>query len=489
MVIKTKINGSYLEDIVPGYKTLFVRGREPLDLEPLNISLPARDGDIFRSRRVNARELQILFSLEAATPAAYTAAYNQLKGELYKAKNSQLIFDDEPGCYFVGTCDKIDVDYVAGQPAHGAIVISCADPFKYAVSETVISADNGTITAEYGGTYPAHPILTAQSMTHDCGFYSFEDEAGHLIQIGNPEEEDQEEAPTDHVVESIDANFGTNYWPSYDPYDQAVWHRDWSRLLYGYVTNDLGFESARDYIYALPAYPGGEPSAMFGPTLGTNITASPNFLCSFLHWFEPLGNQGGGFDLYLNNRGGGNVCGVCIRRAKGNPIYAYMIVKGKVVKTLGYSFNTNPFKSEWHTQTISKSLGTVSFNVGGVAFSTTDPDLVDHSYDVANISFIIYKQPGADQIGANNSLKNIQFRGYSSEWVEFDNVVPRGGLVEVDTGSGEISVNDDPQPNLGSIYNDFEDFKLSTGENTIICSSSGWVDDASYIMKYREVYL
>lgn len=484
MVIKTKINGSYLEDIVPGYKTLFVRGREPLDLELLNISLPARDGDIFRRRRVNARELQILFSLEAATPAAYTAAYNQLKGELYKVKNSQLIFDDEPGCYFVGTCDNIDVEYVAGQPAHGTIVISCADPFKYSLTEYTANAVNGEISVNYSGTYPAYPILTAQSELHDCGFYSFEDEAGHLIQIGNPEEEDQEEEPTEHVIDQLDSNFGSDHMPYYPTWDPAE-----ANLLYGYDTDSTGLQNAQSYTYALPDHPGGEPNTFFGPARGASVIKAPNFLCSFLHWFEPTGNQGGGFDLYLNNSGGGNIAGVCIRRNKGDVIKVYLIVKGAVVRTMSYTLAQNPFGSVWHTETITKSLGTVSFNVGGVAFTMTDPDLADHMYDVKNISFIIYKQPGADQIGANNALKNIQYRGYTSTWVDVNNSIPRGGQVEVDTGSGEISVNDDPQPNLGSIYNDFEDFKLSTGENTITCSSSGWVDDASYTMKYREVYL
>lgn len=489
MVIKTKINGSYLEDIVSGFKTLYVRGREPLDLELLNISLPTRDGDIFRSRRVNARELEIVFSLEAATPAAYTAAYNTLKAELYKIKNAQLIFDDEPSCYFIGTFDNLDIEYTAGQPAQGTIVISCADPFKYTTYESVSTASNGVIRFTYTGTYPVHPIFTAQSATHDCGFYSFEDEDGHLIQIGNTDEEDQEEESTDHVVASIDANFGTNYYPSYAPYDSSVWHPDWARLLYGYETESQGFRASQAYIYSLPGYPGGDPNTYFGGALGANIDASPNFSCSFLHWFEPSGNQGGGLDMYINNSGGGNIAGVCIRRNKGDVIKAYLIVKGNVVKTMSYSLASNPFGTAWHTQTISKTLGTVSFYVGGVTFTVTDPDLADHSYDARNVSFIIYKQSGADQIGANNALKNIQFRGYANTWVDVENVIPRGGLVSVDTGSGEISVNGDSQPNLGSIYNDFEGFKLNPGENIITCSSSGWVDDAVYTIKFREAFL
>jgi len=170
-------------------------------------------------------------------------------------------------------------------------------------------------------------------------------------------------------------------------------------------------------------------------------------------------------------------------------IKAYLIVKGNVVKTTTYTLASNPFGGVWHTETISKYLGTVNFDVGGVTFSVTDQDLADRSYDIKNISFIIYKQPGADQIGANNALKNIQYRGYPNTSIDFHNIIPMRGLVEVDTGSGEISVNGDAQPDIGSIYNDFEGFKLAAGENTIACSSSGWVDDAVYTMRYREVYL
>ena len=478
------VNGQYIEEVISGYRTLSVEGREALKLDIETISTNTRNGGIYKRRRIDSRVITVNFSIVDSTPEGFAAKFNTLKQYLYGIEEARLIFDDEPDKFFTGTFRNVSASYT-GLTSTGKIELLCADPFKYSLTEYTATAANGTITAEYGGTYPAHPVMTAQSATHDCGFYSFEDENGHLIQLGNPEEEDQEEEPTDQVVESLDANFGTNYWPS----SSGRWQRDWSRLLYGYVTHDLDFESAQDYIYTLPAYPGGDPSAMFGATLGSNITASPNFLCNFTHWFEPSGSQGGGFDLYFNNSGGGNVCGVCIRRINGNPIYAYLIVKGKIVKTLGYSFNTNPFKSDWHTQTISKSLGTVSFNVGGVALSVTDPDLADHSYDVTNISFIIYKQPNAGQIGANNALKSIQFRGYASEWVDFENVIPSGGLVEVDTGSGEISLNGESQPSLGSISNDFEDFVLGTGENTITCSSSGWVDDAVYTMKYREVYL
>ena len=484
-MVKTKVDGQYIEDLIANFRTLGVDGREELDLNVVSAETDTSDGGRYMRRRIKSRTLKVHFYLSDDTAAGFSAKFNALKNKLHSIKESQIIFSDDAGVYFTGTFRKLTLAYKGSEVTRGTIEIFCADPFKYAVSETVINAVNGQITAEYGGTYPAHPILTAQSELHDCGFYSFEDEAGHLIQIGNPDEEDREEIPDDdYAYESIDANFGS----SYEPY-APTWYPGDARLLYGYETGSIGFRSAPAYVYALPELPGGEPNTYFGPALGASTNKLPNFTCSFLHWFEPSGNQGGGFDIYFNNAGGGNICGVCIRRNKGDVIKAYLIVKGNVVKTTTYTLASNPFGGVWHTETISKYLGTVNFDVGGVTFSVTDPDLADRSYDIKNISFIIYKQPGADQIGANNALKNIQYRGYPNTSIDFHNIIPMRGLVEVDTGSGEISVNGDAQPDIGSIYNDFEGFKLAAGENTIACSSSGWVDDAVYTMRYREVYL
>lgn len=484
-MVKTKIDGQYIEDLITGFRTLGVDGREELDLDVVSSEIDTSDGGRYMRRRIKSRTLKVHFYLSDDTAAGFLEKFNALKNKLHSIKESQIIFSDDAGVYFTGTFRKLTLAYKGSEVTRGTIEIFCADPFKYAVSETVINAVNGQITAEYGGTHHAHPILTAQSATHDCGFYSFEDEDGHLIQIGNPDEEDREEIPDDdYAYESIDANFGS----SYEPY-APTWYPGDARLLYGYETGSIGFRSAPAYVYALPELPGGEPNTYFGPALGASTNKLPNFTCSFLHWFEPSGNQGGGFDIYFNNTGGGNICGVCIRRNKGDVIKAYLIVKGNVVKTTTYTLASNPFGSVWHTETISKYLGTVNFDVGGVTFSVTDPDLADRSYDIKNISFIVYKQPGADQIGANNALKNIQYRGYPNTSIDFHNIIPMRGLVEVDTGSGEISVNGDAQPDIGSIYNDFEGFKLAAGENTIACSSSGWVDDAVYTMRYREVYL
>ena len=482
MVIKTRINGSYLESIVPGFTTLYVKGREPLDLYLRSASINSRDGDIYQGRRVKGRTLEILFSLTAATSAAYSAAYNKLKGELYKVKESQLIFDDEPGYYFVGTYETVDVEYTAGQPANGSIFIFCADPFKYSVTETTITAVNGTITATYNGTYSAHPKLTARSAGHDCGFYGFTKD-GLTIRVGNPDEQDQEEVPTGEAHKMIDTTFGSSHtW--------AIWSTSFAQMLYGYYTSGFVARQASDYVYSQPEQPGTEPSYYYGPAYGTPLSAPvPNFEASFTHWFEPSGTQGGGFDFYINNQGGGNIAGVSIYRNKNGRVQWAMIVKGNIVKGGSYSLTDNPFKGAWRTQTITKSLGTVTFNLGGVTYSVTDPELAGHAYDAYNVSFVLYRQPGADNIAANNALKSVLFYGTENEWIDVANKIPQNGLVSIDTANGNITLNGAQSLGLGVITNNFEDFTLAPGSNTITCEASDWVDDAEYTLKYREAYL
>lgn len=476
------VNGTYLESVISGYRTLTVEGRETLSLDIETINTNIRNGAKYKRRRIASRTIIVNFAIKDTTPEGFAAKFNTLKQYLYGIEEARLIFNDEPDKFFAGTFRNVTATYT-GLTSTGRIEILCADPFKYSLTEYTVGAENGEISVTYGGTYPAYPILTAQSADHDCGFYAFTDRDGHLVQVGNPTEEDQEEVPSETARKMVDTQFGSGH-------DWYTWSWARARLLYGYYTDNYSAGTSADYIYSYTAFPGAEPDYYYGPAYGTYLREPvPNFNVSFTHWFEPSGNQGGGFDFYINNQGGSNIAGVSIYRNKNGRVLWSMIVKGNVVKGGSYSLADNPFKDAWRTQTITKSLGTVTFNLGGVTYSVTDPDLAGHAYDAYNASFVFYRQPGAEDIGTNNALKAAIFYGYNNDWQDVANKIPQNGLIEVDAGSGEISLNGASRPDLGSINNDFEEFKLETGINTVTCNASDWVDDAVYTMKYREVFM
>lgn len=474
--------GVYIENEIEGYRTLYVEGREKITAEIDATETQTRHGASFRNMRYEPKTLIIGFQLICKSAAEMMNAYNKLLLILSK-KQAQIIFNDEQDKYYTGTKTKITNTPPGRLAVTGEIEIYCADPFKYSVQEYEATATDGVITVDYGGTYPAHPILTAQSAGHDCGFYSFEDQDGHIIQVGNPAEEDQEEVPTDTAVTIINTHFGRLYD------GLSGWNSDTPILLYGYYAGNWDATLADGYIYTDVSAPSSY-TYYYGPAHGHNFEDPyPNFELSFTNWFEPSGNQGGGFDFYINNNGGGNICGVSIYRNKGGRIQVSMIVKGAVVKQVSFSLTDNPFKGVWRTQTITKSLGTVTFNVGGVAYSVTDPSLAGHAYDAANASFVFYRQPEGDSIGANNALLSVLIRGIPNTWQEIANKIPQNGLIEADAGNGDILLNGTAQPWLGTADNDFEDFELEYGVNEISCGASDWVDDAVYTMRYREVFL
>ena len=473
--------GVYIENEIEGYRTLYVEGRETITANIDVTETQTRHGASFRNMRYEPRTLTVGFQLISPTATAMMASYNKLL-HILSQKQAQIIFNDEQDKYYTGTKTKITNTPPGRLAVTGEIEIYCADPFKYSVQEYEATAENGVITVDYGGTHPAHPILTAQSEDHDCGFYYFRDEDGHTIQAGDPIEEDQEEVPSDQAVEVTNAHFGANY-------SNPDWQRENARLVYGYFYDSIGFEAAPEYIYTNANTPV-QYNYYYGAAMGYNFSEPmPGFTASVLHWFQPSGNQGGGFDFYINNQGGGNICGISIWRGKGGNVNWVMIVKGRSVKGGSYTLNNNPFKDAWRTQTITKSQGTLTFNLGGVSFTVTDPQLTDHSFDAANVSFILFRQPGADSIGSGNAIKNVYIRGIPNTWEEIANKIPQGGLVEIDTGNGDILLDGNAEPWLGTADNDFETFELEYGENAISCGASNWVDDAVYTMRYREVFL
>lgn len=202
------INGEYIENLIDGYRTLHVSGRESLSAEIESFEVGVRDGSDVLYRRYPARIITVTYQLIAESNEAFRAAYNKLGGIL-NVDDARLIFNDEQDVFYTGTPSSMgDVE-----PGKNAVVsefeIYCADPFKYSVVEyeATQSLDESSILLDYNGTYHAFPILetdfykesevgedgeTAGTLTGsgDCGYVAFFTEDEQIIQLGDPEEAD-----------------------------------------------------------------------------------------------------------------------------------------------------------------------------------------------------------------------------------------------------------------------------------------------------------
>lgn len=205
-----QINGEYLEDLVPGYRTLSVSGREALSPEIESFHTGIRDGSFRKSRRYPERIITVKYQLISKSNEEFREAYNKLGGVL-NTEDAQLVFRDEPDKYFIGTPSLVEEVEQGRNAVVGELEFLCLDPFKYSVVEYEAIPDmlQGSILLDYRGTYKSFPILEADfyretdtsadgsasnSLTGrgDCGFVAFFNETKKIIQLGDPDEADTE---------------------------------------------------------------------------------------------------------------------------------------------------------------------------------------------------------------------------------------------------------------------------------------------------------
>lgn len=234
-----KINGEYIEDLISGYRTLTVEGREALSPELSTYETGVRDGSTLKSKRYPARIIKITYRLAARTNEEFRDAYNNL-GRILDVEEAELIFNDEQDKYFTGTPSYIGEVEPGRNIVVGEFEITCTDPFKYSVMEYEAAGTPGesSILLDYGGTYKSFPKLqaefykeneasedgesaTALTGNGDCGFVAFFTEDEKIIQLGDPDEtqgDDEAFEPSQTLVNqqfNTDKSWGTaakNVW-------------------------------------------------------------------------------------------------------------------------------------------------------------------------------------------------------------------------------------------------------------------------------------
>jgi predicted phage tail component-like protein len=265
-----KINGAYIEDQIPGYRTLNVSGREALSPDVETYTTGVRDGSKIKSKRYPERIIVVKYQLIAESSEAFREAYNKL-AYILDVEDAELIFNDEQDKFFVGTPCIIGSVNPGMNAVVGEFEILCADPFKYSVIEYEAEPclEDKSILIDYKGTYKSFPTLVAEFYEEndasedgetevaltgngDCGYVAFFTEDEKIIQIGDPDEADAE---TGFAKSQTLANSTFNKSNSWGSAAQKQW-----------VKNEYGSLAMRPASYAVPATP--------ASTSGTLLTAT-----------------------------------------------------------------------------------------------------------------------------------------------------------------------------------------------------------------------
>lgn len=223
-----QINGEYIENLITGYRTLTVKGREALSPELSTYETGIRDGAGFLSKRYPARTITVKYQLICKTPEEFREAYNKL-GSILDVNNAELIFNDEQDKFFIGTPSSIEEVDTGKISVIGEFEILCTDPFKYSVVEYEAAPDleESSVLVDYNGTYKAFPILEAEFFKEsdisedgetevaltgsgDCGYVGFFNEREKIIQLGDPEETDGDSAAFPKSQTLLNSVFSTS---------------------------------------------------------------------------------------------------------------------------------------------------------------------------------------------------------------------------------------------------------------------------------------
>lgn len=223
----------YLEDLIPGYTTIDVKGRESIQRDITATDVGIRDGSIYRYKKYGTRILTVSFVIEGKDSTELLSKVDQLNSVL-DMEETEFIFDDEDDKFYVGTVNgqpAISIATPGGSDfgvASGSFEILCSDPFKYGVIEHVQEFEDyiddlnvKRLSINYEGTRESYPVFEGYMYNCDevldmqspdgtknvdyldveeyagdqneevanksnCGYVAFMDDMGSILQFGNP---------------------------------------------------------------------------------------------------------------------------------------------------------------------------------------------------------------------------------------------------------------------------------------------------------------
>ena len=525
-----KINGEYIENLISGYRTLSVAGREALSPDVVSYSTGVRDGSNLKSKRYPERIIVVTYQINAASNEAFREAYNKL-GLILDVEEAQLIFNDEQDKFYIGTPCIIGEVEPGRNIVTGKFEILCTDPFKYSVIEyeATPNLDESSVLIDYKGTYKAFPTLQTEFYSEsevaddgettgeltgngDCGFVSFFTEDEKIIQLGDPDEIDG----TPGVYPKSQTLLNQLFHKS------TCWGSATQRLLshnsgdvlpenvqqigsfkMGTAPNEIEkqtyYLTANTYGTAANAWHGAFMTKTL-PADASGVVGAKNFTATTgvrmgIGKASNATKQMGAMQIQICDANGNNIAGVRIfKNTVGTAGTLHYFVNGVKVLESGFvlSYKGEVFGAgtDGGTSTITKIGNKVTFTVGKYKKVFTDDAITDMK--AVRITY------GIEQYGSNTPLS---YNGF--QWIKFvknncetmkeiPNKFSANDVLRADCRTGEIYLNNLLSPELGALGNDWETFCLTPGLNQIGFAYSDWItsEEAPTIkVKYREVFL
>ena len=499
-----QFNGRYLENLIEGYRTLYVSGRELLAPELNTLELAKRHGSIYRNRRYPERVITVGFQLIAPSNEEFRERFNILNGILY-AEEAQLVFADEPDKCFFGTLSDIDSPEPGKNAVTGEISFTCTDPFKYSVEEleAVPEEDQSqTILIDYKGTVEARPVLAVDFPKYgpdsNCTYLAFINGDGKIVQIGGVDTStfvDEESDARNIIYEYFCAGIYEKLYCDDDVYCSdslfCCISTDW---ISGGCTFDAGDEDITIAGLADVQVPGeqgrlealsyGSGTEWHGPAVSAEVSNTVAGLTDvemvFQNHLEASAiDEKGMFVATMNNITDNEESVIAslafVKKEDAMSMDVLMTITDTVRKRI-----TIPMPLPGGECRIAKDGNRIEFTACGKIYTFYDDSITDIGIHKIGILFGAY---GDEPELAENNLEWLRLTNAPGKFSNIDEI-------SADCSSASITMNGLLRPSLDVIGNQWESFVLKPGVNQIRVS---YKMDSSNIpefkVRYREVFL
>ena len=463
-----QINGEYIENLIDGYRTLYVTGRDLLESDITEIQVGNSDGSEFQSKRNAPRTITVGYQLLSSSPEEFREKYNEL-GRILDQEQARLIFYDEPDKYFIGTKSEVG-DVESGKlNVTGEFTFYCCDPYKHALTEKTFQAsvNDGVmeVTIQNDGTEETSVNYTIKH-NHENGYVGIVSKYG-AMQYGKIDEVDSETLqrseelfrysnPTEFGAMTNGQGVLTEDFPKNGTW-RTVTYQDKPYLALDNVGSGSSWHGASKMI-TLPQ-----------DSSGSNV--AQNFLCQSRVWFEAgRPSQTGLLEFVIGDEDDNLLASIHIIKTSTNSGSARVIMKiaDEEVERIEFTANgSSPVALNAGQLYIRKSGEVFEFYYHG-KHTFRKPEL---SSKKAKSVTIFLGQHGSRGNSANDLVTRMYFDYlfFRKDNVEYENDIPNrypaGSTLYINGEEGKVyldGVNSGEDEIVGTQY-----FKVPPGETVI----------------------
>lgn len=486
-----QINGEYIENLIDGYRTLYVTGRELLESDITEIQIGTADGSDYQSKRNTPRTITVGYQLLSASPEEFREKFNELS-KILDQEQARLVFYDEPDKYFIGTKSEV------GDVGSGKLNVTsefsfyCCDPCKYSMTEKTFQADLNDegameVTIQNEGTEECAVNYTI-THNHENGFVGIVSEYG-AMQYGKIDE-----------VDTVTLQKSEELFRYRNPSEFGAMTNGQGILTENFPKNGTWRTQTEGGKQWLAVDSVGSGSSWHGaskmvtlPQDSSGSNVAQNFYAQTKVWFETgRTDQTGLVEFVVGDESGQHLASIHILKSVTNANTATVVIKIRNTEKwqLNFTPNTQSFMTRDKGQLYIKKSGSLfEFYVGGGKYQFRDSSAASLRAKTVTIFLGQWGTRGGGNIVTRMYFDYLFFRKDNVSYIkDVPNRYASGDVMYVNGTEGKMYVNGVncvQDEILGTQY-----FKVPPGETKVQFLYSSFSDPPPTITaSITEVYI